>query len=112
LDDGLRQLLRDLGRALHEAIADSEQVVAAIRELRRQGYTLQVQLDCRREESGDEMPVPMLAVARAAANGAQLDPVPGGLPSFRINGTDLAFLRSIGIDPTRRRRARPKTPRP
>jgi hypothetical protein len=27
-------------------------------------------------------------------------------PPFRIDGEDLSFLRSIGIDPTRRRRRR------
>jgi hypothetical protein len=31
---------------------------------------------------------------------------PPPTPTFRINGEDLAFLRSIGIDPTRKSRGR------
>jgi|GEM_PF-935694 len=38
-------------------------------------------------------------------------PGTGGEPAFRIDGADLAFLRSIGIDPTRKVRSRKPRPR-
>jgi hypothetical protein len=84
-----RSLLRDLERALLDAIAESPAVHRTLWKLQRAGYTLQLSLDCERES--DE------AEARPAAEAA---------PGFRIDATDLAFLRSIGIDPTRKRRAR------
>lgn len=44
----------------------------------------------------------------AAPEGA---PGTDGEPTFRIDGADLAFLRSIGIDPTRKVRVRKPRPR-
>ena len=83
-----RSLLRDLERALLDAIAESPEVHRRLWKLQRAGYTLQLSLDCARE---DEV---------AAAE------TPGPEPGFRIDAEDLAFLRAIGIDPTRTRRSR------
>jgi|RhiMethySRZTD1v2_1073278.scaffolds.fasta_scaffold754413_2 hypothetical protein len=90
LDENLRQMLRDLGRALSQAIAESPEVGETLRRIESEGYSLHLVLDCKRD---GESPTP--AAPRAAA---------GGEPVFRINGDDLFFLRSCGIDPTRRRR--------
>lgn len=88
----LHQMLADLRRALYDAISESDDVHRTWRSLREEGYLLSLTVDCRREdeaaEEGDEDPVPALTAA----------------PTFRINGGDLSFLRSIGIDPTRRPR--------
>lgn len=84
-------MLRDLGRALSAAVADSPQVGRTLRRIRDQGYTLYLLVDCKREAAEPEAP------ARRAR---------GGEPVFRINGEDLSFLKSIGIDPTRRGRRR------
>jgi hypothetical protein len=86
-------MLRDLGRALSAAIGDSPQVGRTLRQIREEGYTLYLQVDCKREEE-----------EQAAVTGARRPR--GGEPVFRINGEDLTFLRSIGIDPTRRGRRR------
>ena len=51
----------------------------------------------RRSESSRSASTP---AAAEAGNGRTGD------PSFRIDGNDLLFLRSIGIDPTRKSRAR------
>jgi hypothetical protein len=115
LDDKLRQMLRDLSRALYEAISDSSEVGESLRRIRREGYTLHLLLDCKRDERDEraervEREVP----ARGAAERALPDPlavaaeIEPAAPSFRIDGKDLLFLRSIGIDPTRRRRRRPR----
>ena len=89
LDEKLRQMLRDLGRALSEAISDSPEVGRTLRRIRREGYTLYLLADCKREGE----------IATPVASGKS-----PGEPLFRINSDDLSFLRSIGIDPTRRRR--------
>lgn len=107
LDDKLRQMLRDLSRALYEAISDSTEVGESLRRIRREGYTLHLLLDCKREdreEKGERAEPRALPEALAVPAGAVADLE--GEPSFRINGQDLVFLRSIGIDPTRRRRRR------
>ena len=94
LDEKMRQMLRDLGRALSEAISESPQVGRTLRRLRSEGYTLHLVLDCkRRSETGE-----------AEEASRALAPTPAGEPAFRINGDDLSFLRSCGIDPTRRPR--------
>jgi hypothetical protein len=87
-------MLRDLGRALSAAISESPEVGRTLRRIRREGYTLQLLLDCKRD--------PEQAEPVSAGGGGALP----FEPSFRIDARDLSFLRSIGIDPTRRLRRR------
>jgi hypothetical protein len=93
LDDTARRILRELGRAMAEAISDSSEAGAALRRLREEGYSLYLLVD--RTEGGR---------ARDAEPVAAPSPSYAGLrePAFRINASDLFFLRSIGIDPRRR----------
>ena len=95
LDDKLNQMLRDLRRALSEAISESTEVNRTLRKIREEGYSLYLLVDCKRE-ARDESDEPITVPARRGA----ADPV------FQIDGRDLSFLRSIGIDPTRRLRRR------
>jgi len=89
-----RSLLRDVERALLGALSESADMHRAILRLQREGLTLQVSLDC----SGD-------AAAPAGLPGRPASG-PRSEPAFRIDAEDLRFLRSIGIDPTRRRPGR------
>lgn len=93
-------MLRDLRRALSEAISESSEVSRTLRKIREEGYALYLLVDCKRErEANDDLPDPDIPVTASRRRGE---------PVFQINGTDLSFLRSIGIDPTRRlRRRRP-----
>jgi len=100
-------MLRDLRRALSEAISESSEVSLTLRRIREEGYTLYLLVDCKRDrlerlerEMGGEL-LPVAAPRRA-----------GGEPVFQINGQDLSFLRSIGIDPTRQLRRRRPVPDP
>jgi hypothetical protein len=86
-------MLRDLRRALSEAISESPEVSRTLRRIREEGYSLYLLVDCKREASDLE---PMLPAVRSSASE----------PAFQIDGRDLAFLKSIGIDPTRRLRKR------
>jgi hypothetical protein len=101
LDDKIRQMLRDLGRALSDAISESSDVNQALRRIHEEGYSLFIFLDRRSSGQGDGEDEEELAGARRA-----LPARPYGEPVFRIHGGDLSFLRSIGIDPTRRVRSR------
>ena len=95
MEPRLKQLLEELTRSLCEAMAESPEVHDRLESIRSEGYTLNLFLDCKR--SGDDD-------SDADKNSSTRRPLPP--PTFRINGRDLAFLRSVGIDPTRRTRSR------
>ena len=95
MEPRLKQLLEELTRSLCEAMAESAEVHDRLESIRREGYTLNLFLDCKR--SADEG-------SDADRSSPTRRPLPP--PAFRINGRDLAFLRSVGIDPTRRTRSR------
>lgn len=92
-NDRLQAMLSEFRRALYDAISDSTDVHRTWRQLRDEGYSLFLLVDCKRQEGQDTPERGKLPV------GAQE-------PTFQINGGDLSFLKSIGIDPTRRTRRR------
>jgi hypothetical protein len=94
VDDKLHHMLRDLRRALSEAILESSEVSRTLRRIREEGYSLYLLVDCKREPNEPEA-LPALSAR-----------TPAGEPVFQIDGRDLSFLKSIGIDPTRRLRRR------
>jgi hypothetical protein len=103
-NDRLQNMLSEFRRALYDAISDSTDVHRTWRQLREEGYSLFLLVDCKRHSgngNGQEGPEP---VERGKL------PVPPQEPVFQINGSDLGFLRSIGIDPTRRARRRAPSP--
>jgi hypothetical protein len=117
-------MLRDLRRALSEAISESSEVSRTLRRIREEGYALYLLVDCKRErderridrddrlENDDDDALPFAASRAVRASSRTLSRASsrttGSEPAFQINGKDLSFLRSIGIDPTRRlRRRRP-----
>lgn len=94
VDDKIKQLLQDLGTAINESISTSEDVNKHIQKIRDEGYDLYVVLDAtiglnKQEEEGETTAV---AVPSEPPKEVQ----------FRININDLALLRSLGIDPTRK----------
>lgn len=91
-----RALLRTLERALYEALADSAELHRALWELQREGLHVRLSIDSDRGE------VSAPANGQKVRRATRRQPT----PSFRIDSDDLRFLRSIGIDPTRSRRAR------
>ncbi|HSN68360.1 MAG TPA: hypothetical protein VLV48_03890 [Thermoanaerobaculia bacterium] len=99
MDDRIKQLLKELGDAINESISESTDVNDRIQRIRDEGYNLYVVLDAtiglnkddEPEESAAE-PERSVAIAKSARSDVQ----------FRIDISDLGFLRSIGIDPTRK----------
>ncbi|HUJ14781.1 MAG TPA: hypothetical protein VL284_13425 [Thermoanaerobaculia bacterium] len=93
MDEKIKQLLRELGTAINESISGSDDVNKQIQKIRDEGYNLYVVLDAtiglNREGEPEPEPQPEIAVK-------------GKDVTFRININDLALLRSLGIDPTRK----------
>lgn len=90
-------MLGAFGRALVEAINGSSEISGVARRIQREGYSLHLVLGCLQgdAEDGEELaPRPPHSVHK---------------PAFRLNGDDVTFLRSIGIDPTRAVRRRRKS---
>jgi len=103
LNDHLREMLKELGQAINESISGSGRVHESIQRIREEGYNLYMVLDAKvgvnRRESAKNR------------RGAEDEDAPAAEASaeratFRINVKDLRFLRSVGIDPTRKVRAR------
>jgi hypothetical protein len=95
LDDKIKELLKELGNAINESISGSREVNDRIQKIRDEGYDLYVVLDAtiglgkNDEEECETQYTNQLALKPADAQ-------------FRINVADLSFLRSVGIDPTRK----------
>ena len=110
VDDKIKQLLKDLGSAINESISSSDDVNRHIQKIRDEGYNLYVVLDAtiglNKQDDDESAPVAAPAEAPQTAIVKSDKSV-----QFRINVNDLALLRGLGIDPTRRvrtvRRAEP-----
>jgi hypothetical protein len=105
LNDHLREMLKELGQAINESISGSGRVHDSIQRIRDEGYNLYMVLDAkvgvnrRSARSGARRRQP--GVEESNGNGSAASQA-----AFRINIKDLRFLKSVGIDPTRKVRAR------
>lgn len=100
-------MLRDLGRALSDAMAESSDVNQALQRIHEEGYSLFIFLERKGDASdGSGSPAPSERWRNEEPSAGPGRSLPPGEPVFRIHGGDLSFLRSIGIDPTRRIRRR------
>jgi hypothetical protein len=93
VDEKIKQLLQELGTAINESISGSDDVNRHIQKIRDEGYDLYVVLDAtiglnkQEPDTDDDTVVPA---------------EPPREVQFRINVNDLAMLRALGIDPTRK----------
>lgn len=96
MDEKIRELLKELGNAINESISSSSDVNERIQRIRDEGYNLYVVLDAT------------IGLGKSDEEGGATEEVKNELSltprdiQFRINVPDLAFLRSVGIDPTRK----------
>jgi hypothetical protein len=98
LDDRLKELLKELSDSINESISNSASVNDQIQKIRDEGYDLYVFLDATigLGRDGEQTTVTHgQTVAHARGNVSEE-------AQFRINVNDLVFLRSVGIDPTRK----------
>ncbi len=97
MNDKIKQLLRELGTAINESISGSEDVNRHIQRIRDEGYDLYVVLDAtiglnKHDDEDESAPSPSTELV--VKNDKEIQ--------FRINVNDLALLRALGIDPTRK----------
>jgi len=109
LSDHLREMLKELGQAINESISGSGRVHDSIQRIRDKGYNLYMVLDAKVGVNRRE--ARLTRVRRGAARVLEPDDAEETQSSeeraaFRINLKDLRFLRSVGIDPTRKVRKR------
>jgi hypothetical protein len=105
LSDHLREMLKELGQAINESISGSGRVHDSIQRIRDEGYNLYMVLDAKvgvnkREGKANRS---RRTVVRAVEPDSD---APASRAAFRINLKDLRFLKSLGIDPTRKVRVR------
>jgi len=102
LNDHLREMLKELGQAINESISGSGRVHDSIQRIREEGYNLYMVLDAKVGVNRRD--------GKASREADEPEPeeieTSGNRATFRINVKDLRFLRSVGIDPTRKVRAR------
>lgn len=99
-------MLDEVGRALVQAIHGSSEIDAAVRRIEGEGYELHLVLGCLGEPPG----TPAASAREPRSAGAAEPSRERRSPTFRLSSDDVAFLRSIGIDPTRSvRRRKPRT---
>lgn len=94
MDDKIKQLLQELGTAINESISGSDDVNRQIQRIRDEGYDLYVVLDATiglNKQDGDTTDEEAVVPAKPVRE-----------VQFRINVNDLAMLRALGIDPTRK----------
>jgi hypothetical protein len=106
INDHLREMLKELGQAINESISGSGRVHDSIQRIRDEGYNLYMVLDAK---VGVNRRTPRSGSRRragAAPEAGKAVAMIGEQAAFRINIKDLRFLKSVGIDPTRKVRTR------
>src|SRR5213592_3447174 len=89
LDDNLKQLMKELGAAINDALSESEDISEAIQNVRNAGYDVFLVLEATigfnkrsKTENGEEV----------ATNGRT-----SGEMKLKVTSQDLKFLRSLKI---------------
>lgn len=87
MDPKLKKLMKELGEAINESLAESEQIGEVIQKIKSSGYDVFLVLEAtvgfnRQDDAGEEG-------APVGARTAQ--------PEFKVSPQDLKFLRSLRI---------------
>ena len=88
----LRDLIRQLGEAIHESVIESEQIAGVVQNIRRHGFDVMLMLEATiglNDVTGDRVTLPAGLQERLEA-GDEEDDVP-------FNSHDVNFLKSLRI---------------
>jgi hypothetical protein len=107
LDDHLRQLLRELGHAINDSVADSEKINTAIGNVRSAGYDIVLKLDAtiglaKRELNAAAAKLThqdrrFLESLHIQVDSEALEEEPAAMPKFDLTAQDVRFLKSLKI---------------
>jgi uncharacterized protein with ACT and thioredoxin-like domain len=84
----LRELIQQLGEAIHESVIESEQIAGVVQDIRKHGFDVLLMLEATiglNEVTAKE--------GEAAGDGAAVE----GAPAGEFTPNDLHFLRSLRI---------------
>jgi hypothetical protein len=104
LDDHMRNLLRELGHAINDTVADSERITGAIASVRSAGYDIVLKLDAtiglvKRESNPSRLSTQDRRFLESIH--IQVDPEileeEGVAPKFELTPQDIRFLKSLKI---------------
>jgi hypothetical protein len=89
LDDSMKERMKELGEAINETLANSDQIAEVISRIKAEGYdvflVLEATVGFNRQES------------EAAATGLKAEPQPISDPELKVNAHDVRFLKSLKI---------------
>ena len=89
LDDNLKQLMKELGAAINDALSDSDDISEAIQNVRNAGYDVFLVLEAT------------IGFNKRSKNDSSEEVTAGGLKSgdmkLKVTAQDLKFLRSLKI---------------
>ena len=88
MDQQLKQLMKELGEAINESLADSDQIAEVVSRIKDGGYDIFLVLEATIGVSkpGDKASDKTSMVTTLSSN-----------PDFKINDQDLKFLKSLRI---------------
>ena len=88
MEDRLKELMQELGKAINESLSDSDRIAAAIGEIKRAGYDVFLVLEATIGVSKQgEKPTDKTSLVTTLTTN----------PEFKINDQDLKFLKSLRI---------------
>ncbi len=95
MNQKVKNLIQQLGEAIHESVSESENIAGVVKNIREQGFDVLLMLEAtiglnevEAESSTDAQPRPLRLTAGDSADG----PIDGPFTS-----NDLSFLRSLRI---------------
>ncbi|MFQ5925910.1 MAG: hypothetical protein ACE5MH_00555 [Terriglobia bacterium] len=108
LDNRMKQLLRELGRAINEAVSDSDRIADAIAAIKANGYDVFLMLDAvvglnRRSETTPQSGITITSQDRRFLKSLKIRldddrTATNGDARLRITPQDVKFLKSLRIN--------------
>ena len=99
MNQKLRNLVQQLGEAIHESVSESEQIAGVVKDIRKQGFDVLLMLEAtiglnelEQQPGAVESPSGFTTVPRNAAGGVES---PAGDETFTAQ--DVNFLKSLRI---------------
>ena len=88
MDQQLKQLMKELGEAINESLSDSESIAEVVSRIKEGGYDIFLVLEATIGVSkpGEKTPDKTSLVTTLTTN-----------PSFKVNDSDLKFLKALRI---------------
>jgi pentose-5-phosphate-3-epimerase len=88
VDQQLKQLMKELGEAINESLADSDSIAEVVSRIKEGGYDIFLVLEATIgvSKQGEKTPDKTSLVTTLTSN-----------PSFKVNDSDVKFLKALRI---------------